>query len=1185
LLDGAAEVSNLYKKAVKDEMPALAMTDHGNMFGIFEFVAEAYKHKVNPDDKNDKRLKVKPIAGCEFYLVENRFKRQFTREEKDLRYHQVLLAKNDVGYHNLAKLCSLGYIEGLYGKYPRIDKELIEKYHEGLIATSCCLGASVPKTILKKGEEAGEEEFKWWYNIFGEDYYIELQRHGIPDQDKVNAVLLKLAEKYHVKTIATNDSHYVDVADYDAHDILLCINTGEKKTTPVIKEYSEDEEGAKKNSRFGFYNNQFYFKTTQEMSRLFADIPEAIDNTNEIVDKVELLDLKRDILLPNFPIPPDFLTQMQYLRHLTFEGAKRKYKEITREVEDRLNFELETIEKMGFAGYFLIVRDFIQAARDMGVFIGPGRGSAAGSAVAYSIDITNIDPIKYDLLFERFLNPDRKSMPDIDTDMDDEGRQKVIDYVVNKYGKSQVAQIITYGTMAAKMSIKDVARVLDLPLNESLELTKLVPDTPGIKLERVFEAPFDGEKSLKDKEGLNGDDINNVKRLREIIKGDDLQARVLKEARVLEGSVRNTGVHACGIIIAPKDLSDLLPVSLAKDSDMLVTQYEGKVIEDAGVIKMDFLGLKTLTIIKGALELIKQNYNIEIDIDAIPLDDPLTFELYQKGETNGTFQFESPGMQKYLRELHPDKFGDLIAMNALYRPGPIEYIPNFIARKVGREQVAYDLPEMEEYLSDTYGITVYQEQVMLLSQKLAGFTKGDADTLRKAMGKKQIAVLNKMKSKFIEGVEKNGFDPKTCEKIWTDWEAFASYAFNKSHATCYAFVAFQTAYLKAHYPAEYMAAVLNNAASIEKITFFMDECKRMGIQVLGPDVNESKLTFTVNKKGNIRFGLGAIKGVGEGAVNCVVEESTKNGAFNDVFDFVERVNLSAVNKKSLEGFALSGALDSFGLNRSQYLTPVEKDTAFLESLVRYGIKFQADKASVTNSLFGGGNSVSISRPDIPKAEEWGTLEKLNREKELVGIYLSAHPLDQFKLEIDHFCNTKLGDMSNLANLNGKDISFAGLVTESRTGQTKTGKPYGASIVEDYTGAYRLMLFGNDWVKYSNFFVVGYALFIKAKVQPRPYGNNELEVSIKSINMLTDVREQMVKSISIIVPVQLITDDLILVLKEHTDNTKGKAELKFKVIDREDNMVVDLYSRTQKVNITPELIHCLNSFEDIEFKLN
>ena len=652
LLDGAADIKNLYKKAISDNMPALAITDHGNMFGAFEFVAEAYKHKEGDGSKN---LKVKPIVGCEFYLVEDRFKRQFTRDERDVRYHQILLAKNDTGYRNLIKLCSLGYIEGLYGKYPRIDKELITKYHEGLIATTCCLGASVPKTIMRKGEDAGEEEFKWWHDMFGDDYYIELQRHGIEEQDKVNELLMKWSDKYNVPAIATNDSHYVDIKDYNAHDILLCINTGEKITTPKVTEYADDEDSTGKNKRFAFYNDQFYFKTTGEMSELFKDIPQVIDNTNIIVDKVEVLDLKRDILLPNFPIPPEFLTQDQYLRHLTFEGAKKKYGEITQEVEERINFELQTIETMGFAGYFLIVMDFIKAGRDLGVFIGPGRGSAAGSAVAYCIGITNIDPIKYNLLFERFLNPDRKSMPDIDTDFDDEGRQKVIDYVVQKYGKNQVAQIITYGTMAAKMSIKDVARVLDLPLNESNELAKLVPERPGIELGRIFNANLDGDGGLRDKEGLNTDEINNVRRLREIINGADIQAEVLKEACKLEGSVRNTGVHAAGIIIAPKDLSELIPVSTAKDSDLLVTQFEGKVIEDAGVIKMDFLGLKTLTIIKGALEMIKQNHDVDIDIDSIPLDDKKTFELYQQGETNATFQFESPGMQKYLRELKPDK--------------------------------------------------------------------------------------------------------------------------------------------------------------------------------------------------------------------------------------------------------------------------------------------------------------------------------------------------------------------------------------------------------------------------------------------------------------------------------------------------------------------------------------------------
>jgi DNA polymerase III subunit alpha len=1184
LLDGAADIKSLYKKAMADGMPALAITDHGNMFGAFEFVAEAHKHRLNPDDKNDKRVQVKPIVGCEFYLVEDRHRRSFTKMDKDQRFHQIFLAKNDVGYKSLLKLCSLGYIEGMYGKYPRIDKELVLKYHEGLIATTCCLGAMVPKTILKKGEEEGEKEFKWWLDIFGEDYYIELQRHGIPDQERVNQVLLKFAAKYNVKVIATNDSHYVDVSDYHAHDILLCINTGEKKITPIIKEYQDDDDVNVKNSRFGFYNDQFYFKTTQEMSKLFHDLPQAIDNTGYIVDKVELLDLKRSILLPNFPIPPEFITQDQYLRHLTLEGAHKKYAEVNAEVEERINFELNVIETMGFAGYFLIVMDFIKAGRDLGVFIGPGRGSAAGSAVAYCVGITNIDPIKYNLLFERFLNPDRKSMPDIDTDFDDIGRQKVIEYVVQKYGRNQVAQIITYGTMAAKMSIKDVARVLDLPLNESNDLAKLVPESPGIELRRIFDAPLTGEKSLTEKEGLNPDELIQVKRLREILAGNDLQAEVLKQARVLEGSVRGTGVHAAGIIIAPKDLTEIVPIAIAKDSDLFVTQYEGKVIEDAGVIKMDFLGLKTLTIIRGALELIKQNHGIEIDIDKIPLDDPKTFDLYQRGETNATFQFESPGMQKYLRELVPDKFDDLIAMNALYRPGPIEYIPNFVARKHGREAVSYDLPDMEEYLKDTYGITVYQEQVMLLSQKLAGFTKGDADVLRKAMGKKDHKTLDKLKPQFVENASKKGHDPKVLEKIWTDWEAFASYAFNKSHSTCYAFVAFQTAYLKAHYPGEYMASVLNNASSIEKITFFMDECKRMGIQVLGPDVNESKLAFTVNQKGNIRFGMGAIKGVGEGAVLSIIEER-KTGAFSSIFEMVERCNLSAVNKKNLEALALSGALDSFGLNRSQYFETEGKETTFIENLIRYGNKYQTDKGSMSNTLFGGTTStIAIVKPEVPKCPEWDILEKLNKEKDLVGIYLSAHPLDDYRLEIDHFCNVTLSQLNDLRDLNGKEITFAGIITSVRQGTSKNGKPYGVITIEDYTDSYKLMFFGNDYLDNSKYFQNGFSLLFKGKIQARMYNESELEVKVKTINLLPNVREDMVKSISLVVPLQMVTDQLILEIMQHSDS-KGKITLKFKIIDPAESIAVDLFSRNTRINITDKFINYLRSTEGVEFKLN
>ncbi len=749
LLDGAASIQNLYKKAIADGMPAIAISDHGNMFGAFEFVAEAYKHK----DENG-NLKVKPVVGCEFYMTANRHQKTFTKEQKDIRHHQILLAKNDKGYKNLLKLTSLGFIEGLYSKYPRIDKELILQYHEGLIATTCCLGASVPQAILRKGEEEGENEFKWWLNVFQQDFYVELQRHGMADQDKVNELLKKWAKKYNVKIIASNDSHYVDQSDFNAHDILLCINTGEKIATPALRDFADDDMNVK-GKRFAFPNDQFYFKTTEEMSKVFHDIPEAIDNTNEIVDKIDLLNLKRDILLPFFQVPKEFNSQDEYLEHMTWEGAKQRYNEITPEIDERIRFELFTIRTMGFAGYFLIVSDFIKAGRDLGVFIGPGRGSAAGSVVAYCTGITNIDPIKYNLLFERFLNPDRKSMPDIDTDFDDDGRQKVIDYVVEKYGKNQVAQIITYGTMAAKSSIADVARVLDLPLPESRALSKLIPERPGIELRRVLKAPLkikDGPKSLEEKEGLGPDDFENVKKMREIYNQENtVLSRVLHEAERLEGSVRNTGIHAAGIIIAPKDLTDLIPVAISKDSPLWVTQIEGNVIEEAGVIKMDFLGLKTLTIIKNALSLIKQNHGVNINIDDIPLDDYKTFELYQHASTIGTFQFESPGMQKYLRELKPDKFGDLIAMNALYRPGPIAYIPNYIDRKHGREPITYDLPEMQEFLEETYGITVYQEQVMLLAQKLAGFSKGDADVLRKAMGKKQIAVLNKMKAQFISG--------------------------------------------------------------------------------------------------------------------------------------------------------------------------------------------------------------------------------------------------------------------------------------------------------------------------------------------------------------------------------------------------------------------------------------------------
>jgi len=1179
LLDGAADIGKLYKKAIEDKMPGLAITDHGNMFGAFKFVAEAYKHKGA-----DGKPLVKPIVGCEFYVVADRHKKSFTKDDKDKRFHQLLLAKNEEGYRNLIKLCSLGYMEGMYSKYPRIDKELILKYHKGLIATTCCIGAMVPKAILRIGDDEGEKEFKWWLDLFGDDYYVELQRHDIPEQNKVNEVLLKFAAKHNVHVIASNDSHYVDQADANAHDILLCINTGEKQSTPSMKEFNDDESFAK-GKRFAFANDQFYFKKTEEMAKLFSDIPQAIDNTNMIVDKVELLDLKRDILLPNFPIPPGFDTQMDYLEHTTWLGAKERYKEITPEIEERLKFELHTIRTMGFAGYFLIVSDFIKAGRDMGVFIGPGRGSAAGSVVAYCIGITNIDPIKYQLLFERFLNPDRKSMPDIDTDFDDEGRQRVIDYVVDKYGKNQVAQIVTYGSMAAKMSIKDVARVLDLPLQESNMLAKLVPDKPGISLDRVIHAPIDGDKSLKDKEGLQSEDIENVKKLREYHQGTDLKATVLREALILEGSVRGTGVHAAGIIIAPQDLTDLIPVAVAKDSDLLLTQYDGKVIEDAGVIKMDFLGLKNLTIIRDSLRLIKQNHGIDLNIDTIPLDDKATLDLFARGETNGTFQFESAGMQKYLKELKPDRFEDLIAMNALYRPGPLAYIPNFINRKHGKEEVVYDVADMEEHLKDTYGITVYQEQVMLLSQKLANFTKGDADVLRKAMGKKDRKTLDKLKPQFIEGASAKGHDPKVLEKIWTDWEAFASYAFNKSHSTCYAFVAFQTGYLKAHYPGEYMSALLtNNQSNIEKVTFFMEECKRMGTNVLGPDVNESQVNFAVNKKGEIRFGLGAIKGVGEAAVIELIAERDANGPFTSIFDLTKRVSSRLVSKKTLEGLAFAGAFDGFpNVHRAQYFHPEEGDEPnLLEKAIRYANNAAANENANQQSLFGGATSVTLAEPTIPACETWGLMKKLHKEKEVVGMYLSGHPLDDYKIEFKNFVNTNMAD---LEDKKGVEISIAGVVIDcyEKTSQ-KNNKPYGGFTIEDYSGSTKIMMWSEDYLKYKHFISMGQMLFLKGMMKPRFNSEDQFEFKVNSMTLLADVREKMLTSVLVNIKTERVQQHFVQEFFQLLDHSKGNALLKLNIIDEKQKIVVSAASRRFKINFDNDTMKRFDELE-LDYKIN
>ncbi len=1167
LLDGAADISKLYKKAAADGMKALAITDHGNMFGVFKFVAEAGKHNV------------KPIVGCEFYVVDDRHKKQFTKEKKDVRRHQLFLAKNAEGYKNLIKLCSLGYMEGLYSKWPRIDKELILQYHKGLIATTCCIGASVPQTILKGTEQEAEAEFEWWLDIFGEDYYIELQRHDIPEQTVINDTLTKYAKKFNVKMICSNDSHYVDQQDSNAHDILLCVNTGDMQSTPI----ATDEEGGK-GYRFGFPNDQFYFKTQAEMGKLFHDLPESLDNTNEIVDKVDVLKLKRDIMLPNFPIPPEFrihtgaesdtMNQWEYLKHLTYTGARERYKDIDAKTEERIEFELFTIRTMGFAGYFLIVADFIKHGRDIGVFIGPGRGSAAGSVVAYCTGITNIDPMKYNLLFERFLNPDRKSMPDIDTDFDDEGRQKVIDYVVDKYGKNQVAQIITYGSMAARTSIQDVGRVLDMPLSEVNAMKKLVPETLGITLK---------------------DAIEQVPELKAILAGNDLRAQVLRAAEKLEGSVRNTGVHAAGVIIAPYDLTTIVPVAVAKDSDLLVTQYDGRVIEDAGVIKMDFLGLKTLTILKGALQMIKQNHGVDIDIDYIALDDAKTYELYQKGETNGTFQFESDGMQMYLRDLKPDKFEDLIAMNALYRPGPIEYIPNFIKRKHGLEPITYDLDDMEEYLGETYGITVYQEQVMLLSQKIAGFSKGDADVLRKAMGKKQIEVLNKMEEKFISGATAKGHPKDKLTKIWNDWKAFAQYAFNKSHSTCYALVAYQTAYLKAHYPAEYMAAVLNNQNSIDKISFFMEECRRMGTLVLGPDVNESSVLFTATPDGNIRFGLSGIKGVGEKAVESIIEERMNNGPFKSIYDFAQRSNVRAVNRKSYENLVYSGAFDSFKLKRAQFFAKTENGLLNgIERLTKYANDYQNTQGSSQSSLFGGSVASYIPEPTMPDAEEFPLIEKLKYEKEVIGIYLTGHPLDNYKVELERFCKHTVADLKlvqrmknkeggeetemafNLLRKTSSEMSIGGLISGVQHKTTKTGKPFGTFVLEDYFDSYEFALFGDDYIKFRNLLVDGYFIHIKGNIMEKFRQEGNWDLGINQMSLLSEMRDKFTKSLTVVLNLNDLNSDMLTNLQNVVTANNEKypvknCTLRFKIKDIDESILVDMPSKTFKVNPSDDLL--------------
>lgn len=1515
LLDGASDIDVMMAKAAADGQKGVALTDHGNMFGAFKFVAAAKNHNL------------KPIIGCEFYLVEDRHRKTFSRAkgENDKRYHQLLLAKNQKGYENLSKLCSLGFIEGLYSKFPRIDKELILKHHEGIVATSCCIGAEIPQAILHGQLDKAEEKLRWWLDLLGEDFYIELQRHrgleNIDDlgvsQEDVNQKLLEFARKYNVKVIATNDSHYVNEEDYLPHDILLCVNTNS---------LLEEKE------RFKFPSSDFYFKTQAEMNKLFGDVPESLDNTLEIFDKIETLELARDVLLPAFPLPAKFKTQDEYLRHLTFEGARRRYETITPEIEERLNFELGVIKNSGYPGYFLIVQDFTTTARKMGVSVGPGRGSAAGSAVAYCIGITNVDPIKYDLLFERFLNPERVSMPDIDIDFDDEGRQKVIDYVIEKYGQNQVAQIITYGTMAAKMSLRDVGRVMNIPLSEVDRVSKTFPAHLKASLANVL---ADGDVDAKLKGSLNSEELEKAYRFRDLAAAEDDIGNMIRTARKLEGSVRNTGIHACGVVITPDEITKYVPVKLDKGSNMLVSQFDNSVAEDAGLLKMDFLGLKTLTIIKDAVRMIKENYGVDLDPDLVPLDDQKTYELFQRGETIGVFQYESSGMQKYMKELIPSQFEDLIAMNALYRPGPLEYIPEFIDRKNKRKPVTYDLDAMEEYLHETYGICVagdtmiynaqtgqstridelkdqvgeywtqgvneklenqkarithwvcngfkpvfevklrngasvkltadhqvltetgwqkienlrpgiyiatprklelenvfqgereqlrvlayliadgclsskgptaelncrshekfipnfifnlaeddiafflacfwdcdgyvgkkvchiktissqlakdiqtlllrigvhstiyeskydstrhkgemtayqvsvydldafnqyiapyllakqssngvfngriakdtldrkifleeldkawtgsarrlmqeygfdrqhllpkgkskpriathvldtlpphldlpktamnqkvrweeiisispvgkelvyditvedihnfvgnniilhncvYQEQVMLLSQKLAGFSKGQADVLRKAMGKKKKKLIDMLHPLFIDGGAERGHPKETLEKIWKDWEAFASYAFNKSHSTCYAFVAFQTAYLKAHYPAEFMASVLtHNKNDISKITFFLQECKRMGLTVLGPDVNESVSDFSVNKEGHIRFGLSALKGVGEGPVEEILLNRTEQGDFVSVFDMMRRLSLRAVNKKVMESLALGGAFDRFeNIHRAQYFTPSDKYDTFLEHLLRYGNAYQLQRAQAVNSLFGLVDEIMAQEPPVPEREPWPLIEKLNREKEVTGIFVSGHPLDDYRMEIDNFVTCPLEKIEQ--HKQRPQIKIAGMITMARHLISKNGNGWGIFEFSDYNGQLEFKLFGEDYQKFKHLLEMGKALFIIGNFQ-RGW-REDLEFKIKEVKLLEGVGETLTQSITLKIPLDTITKEMVDQIDRLCKEHRGQHRLKVELLDKNHRLRLHMMAKKTTVNASNGFIVELEKM-GMKYKVN
>ncbi len=1178
ILQSTSSTQDLIKAASALKMPAVALTDSGNMMGAFHFVQQVNNYnKGLSEEESNKTLKA--IVGCEFFVCED----HLNKSHKDNGYQIVMLAKNKAGYHNLAKMSSIAYTEGFY-YVPRIDRSIIEKYQEGVIVLTGSLYGEVPSKILNIGEKQAEEALIWWKDTFKEDLYVEINRHQQEDEKRVNDVLIPMAKKHQVKLIACNNTYYIDKEDANAHDILLCVKDGEKQATPI---------GRGRGYRYGLPNQEYYFKSSNEMKILFKDLPEAIENISEVIDKVESFTLARKVLLPKFDIPETFMHsedekdkgnrgENDYLRHLTYEGAKKRYPELTDEITERLDFELGVIANTGYPGYFLICQDFIAEARKMDVSVGPGRGSAAGSVVAYCLWITNIDPIKYNLLFERFLNPERVSMPDIDIDFDDEGRGRVLDYVIDKYGSNQVAQIITYGTMAAKSSIRDTARVLDLPLNDADRISKLIPNMT--KLKKIFGY---SEKEIRSK--FRSEEVPNVNELLNLSEGDDLEAQTINQARILEGSVRNVGTHACGVIITPDDITNFVPVATAKDSDLYVTQFDNSVVESAGLLKMDFLGLKTLTLIKDTVKLVKVKHNVDLDPDTFPLDDELTFELFQKGETVGIFQYESAGMQKYLKDLKPTVFDDLIAMNALYRPGPIEYIPSFVNRKNGEEEIVYDLPAMEEYLKETYGITVYQEQVMLLSQKLADFTKGEADVLRKAMGKKQIAVLDKMKPKFLEQAIKKGHEEEKLEKIWKDWEAFASYAFNKSHSTCYAWIAYQTAYLKAHYPAEYMAAVLsNNMRDIKQVSFFMEECKRMGLEVLGPDVNESFFKFTVNDQGAVRFGMGAIKGVGGNAVATIVD-TRKDGKYKSVFDLAKRIDLRAANKKAFEGLALAGGFDSFDAHRAQYLHPDEKGVLFIEKVMRYAARYQETQNSSQVSMFGEASEVQIPEPEVPPCDEWGTMKKLKQEKEVVGIYISGHPLDDFKTEVKRFCNCKTSDFNDLEKYLNREMCLGGIVGDVQHLESKKGKGWARFTIEDYDDSYDFRIFGEEYLKLRHFLVpnsfVYMRIFVKEGWVNRDTGKKgDPRLQFNGVQMLQDVMESQAKKLTIQIPIEEVSEERVNYLKDILNTHKGDKHLQFVIYEVEDKVKLAMSAKKHKVTISNELLEELER-EQVRFKLN